>query len=67
MNKSVFAKFCKRHSYENDKNTPSLRRLLHYVIFIFPLATGIFLPIATFDSTEVKSKGFSFQTMERNG
>jgi len=49
------------HEHENDK--PWYRRILFYAIFVFPLVTGLCLPIATLDSTVVKSKGFSFQSL----
>lgn len=57
-------KHCCDHSHEHEKDKPLFWRWIHYGIFIFPLATGLFLPIATLDSTLVKSKGFSFQTIE---
>ncbi|WP_042348334.1 TIGR03943 family putative permease subunit [Bacillus massiliigorillae] len=53
---------CCDHTHEKEKSF--FRKMLHYGIFIFPLATGLFLPIATLDSTIVKSKGFSFQAID---
>ncbi|WP_019244317.1 MULTISPECIES: TIGR03943 family putative permease subunit [Bacillus] len=55
---------CSDHSHMNVNQKPLFYRFLHYGIFIFPLVTGLFLPVATLDSTIVKSKGFSFQTIE---
>jgi putative membrane protein len=36
------------------------KKLLIYPIFLFPVVTGLFLPIATLDSNIVKAKGFHF-------
>ncbi|MGM9923838.1 MAG: TIGR03943 family putative permease subunit [Bacillus sp. (in: firmicutes)] len=52
------------HTHEHEKDKPFFRRIFYYGIFIFPLVTGLFFPIATLDSTIVKSKGFSFQAID---
>ncbi|UQD51282.1 TIGR03943 family protein [Bacillus methanolicus] len=50
------------HDHENDK--PFFKRIFIYTIFSFPLISGLFFPIATLDSNIVKSKGFSFKSIE---
>ncbi|MUT65213.1 TIGR03943 family protein [Paenibacillus sp. NEAU-GSW1] len=40
------------------------KRAIGYLILIVPIATGIFLPVQTLDSSFVKAKGFSFPTFE---
>ncbi|EIJ81997.1 YcgQ [Bacillus methanolicus PB1] len=50
------------HDHENDK--PFFKRIFVYAIFSFPLISGLFFPVATLDSNIVKSKGFSFKSME---
>ncbi|WP_108672357.1 TIGR03943 family putative permease subunit [Peribacillus acanthi] len=52
------------HDQEHEDNKPLIQRIGIYVIFIFPLVTGFFFPIATLDSNIVKAKGFSFKGME---
>ncbi|CAM2861783.1 TIGR03943 family protein [Paenibacillus sediminis] len=51
------------HSHGHDHShgeSSKLKRLLGYVILIFPILTGIFLPVQTLDSSFVNAKGFSF-------
>jgi putative membrane protein len=36
------------------------KRSVGYLILLFPIATGIFLPVHTLDSSFVKAKGFTF-------
>lgn len=55
---------CCDGNHSHEKTKPFYQRCFIYGIFIFPLLTGFFLPIATLDSTIVKSKGFSFKAME---
>lgn len=42
------------------------KRVVGYLILAFPIATGIFLPVQTLDSSFVKAKGFSFPSMEES-
>lgn len=44
--------------------TSRLKRIAGYAIIAFPIATGVFLPVQTLDSSFVKAKGFSFPTLE---
>ena len=55
---------CCDGNHSHEKTKPFYQRWFIYGIFIFPLLTGFFLPIATLDSTIVKSKGFTFKAME---
>ncbi|MBB3108875.1 putative repeat protein (TIGR03943 family) [Paenibacillus phyllosphaerae] len=41
-----------------------MSRAFTYAILLFPVATGIFLPIQTLDSSFVKAKGFSFPEID---
>nr|WGD86907.1 DUF1980 domain-containing protein [Bacillus subtilis] len=52
------------HEHDHEQNKPFYQRYLIYVVFLFPLVSGIFFPIATLDSSIVKTKGFSFKAME---
>ncbi|WP_163100394.1 TIGR03943 family putative permease subunit [Peribacillus alkalitolerans] len=52
------------HDHEHEDRKPIYQRLGIYIIFIFPLISGFFFPIATLDSNIVKAKGFSFKGME---
>ncbi|WP_423410380.1 TIGR03943 family putative permease subunit [Heyndrickxia sp. MSNUG] len=54
------------HDHDHEQNKPWYKRIFIYTIFIFPLISGFFFPIATLDSTIVKSKGFSFKALETN-
>ncbi|WP_102692324.1 TIGR03943 family putative permease subunit [Rummeliibacillus pycnus] len=51
------------HDHEHEQDKPWWKRILLYALFAFPLVTGLGLPIATLDSTVVRSKGFSFQSI----
>ncbi|WP_397537947.1 TIGR03943 family putative permease subunit [Rummeliibacillus pycnus] len=51
------------HDHEHEQDKPWWKRILFYGLFAFPLITGLCLPIATLDSTVVRSKGFSFQSI----
>lgn len=57
---------CCDHDHDHEKNKPMYKRIAIYAIFVFPLISGIFFPIATLDSNIVKSKGFSFKALETN-
>lgn len=48
---------CEHHHGTNDKKW---KRILVSGIFIYPVITGIFFPVATLDSTTVMAKGFHF-------
>lgn len=45
-------------------STSKFKRTIGYLILIFPILTGIFLPVQTLDSSFVKAKGFSFPGMD---
>ncbi|WP_040948787.1 TIGR03943 family putative permease subunit [Gorillibacterium massiliense] len=47
------------HSHGNEKRW---QRVIVYVILLVPVATGLFFPVQTLDSSFVKAKGFSFPT-----
>lgn len=59
---------------ENDNHShahthadgPVWKKVLVYSILIFPLLTGILLPIATLDSNIVKAKGFHFAMIDND-
>lgn len=57
---------CCDHEHDHEKHKPWYKRLGIYAIFIFPLISGFFFPIATLDSNIVKSKGFTFKALENN-
>ncbi|SPU14634.1 YcgQ [Bacillus subtilis] len=44
------------HEHDHEQNKPFYQRYLIYVVFLFPLVSGIFFPIATLDSSIVKNK-----------
>ena len=46
------------------KEAKGFKKFLNGLVFIFPLFTGIFLPVATLDSTIVQAKGFHFPVSE---
>ncbi|KAA6448976.1 TIGR03943 family putative permease subunit [Bacillus atrophaeus] len=52
------------HDHDHEQHKPFYKRYFIYLVFLFPLVSGIFFPIATLDSTIVKAKGFSFKAME---
>ncbi|MFB6466326.1 TIGR03943 family protein [Cytobacillus sp. Hz8] len=53
------------HDHGHEKDKPLFQRWFIYFLFIFPLISGFFFPIATLDSTLVKSKGFTFKPMQQ--
>ncbi|MEH7444860.1 TIGR03943 family protein [Bacillus sp. JJ1122] len=57
---------CCDHDHDHEDNMSWYNRIFIYAIFIFPLISGFFFPIATLDSNIVKSKGFSFKALETN-
>ncbi len=52
------------HAHGHSHHESRLKRALTYSILIFPIATGIFLPVQTLDSSFVKAKGFSFPSLD---
>lgn len=54
------------HDHDHEDKKPFYKRSFFYAIFLLPLITGFFLPIATLDSNIVKAKGFSFKAIESN-
>jgi putative membrane protein len=53
---------CDHHNHYPKKSR--LKKIITYVIFLFPFVTGVFFPVATLDSTIVKAKGFHFPMMD---
>ncbi|MCF7619937.1 TIGR03943 family putative permease subunit [Bacillus sonorensis] len=53
------------HDHSHEKDQPFFKRMFIYFVFLFPLCTGLFLPVATLDSNIVKSKGFSFKAIKQ--
>ncbi|GGH87350.1 putative membrane protein [Pullulanibacillus pueri] len=53
------------HDHSKDENT-FLKKVMVYGLLLFPLVTGIFLPIATLDSNIVKAKGFHFAEIDND-
>ncbi|MBW5445473.1 TIGR03943 family protein [Cohnella sp. CFH 77786] len=49
------------HSHESPSRW---KRGLSYAILFVPILTGVFLPVATLDSSFVKAKGFSFPQID---
>ncbi|MGG5253392.1 TIGR03943 family putative permease subunit [Neobacillus sp. SM06] len=49
---------CCGHSHEHESKW--YQKLFLYPLFAFPIVSGLFLPIATLDSSIVKTKGFHF-------
>jgi putative membrane protein len=52
---------CCHHHHEN---TSEWKKILNYIVFIFPIASALLLPIATLDSELVKAKGFRIPGLE---
>ncbi|CRK83597.1 TIGR03943 family putative permease subunit [Neobacillus massiliamazoniensis] len=46
--------------HNHSKEDKWYKKLVVYPIFLFPIVSGLFFPIATLDSNIVKSKGFHF-------
>lgn len=53
-----------KHDHHDHVGRTKLSRALTYLILLFPIITGIFLPIQTLDSSFVKAKGFSFPQID---
>lgn len=51
------------HLVEAGKRT-KLKRAASFVLIILPAITGVFLPVATLDSSLVNAKGFQFPALE---
>jgi putative membrane protein len=54
---------CCNHDHHSEKQ-PIYKKVMLYTVFIFPLFTGFFLPVATLDSNIVKTKGFAFKAID---
>jgi putative membrane protein len=52
------------HHGHVHKKEKGIKRFLSAIVFIFPVFTGLFLPISTLDSTIVDAKGFHFPVSE---
>lgn len=52
------------HHGHVHKESKGFKKVLNGFVFLFPLFTGIFLPIASLDSTIVSAKGFHFPVSE---
>lgn len=53
------------HDHSSEDNT-WWKKLITYSLLIFPLLTGLFLPVATLDSHIVKAKGFHFAELDND-
>ncbi|QMV39865.1 TIGR03943 family putative permease subunit [Cohnella cholangitidis] len=51
------------HSHESSSKW---KRAIGYLILIFPIFTGLFMPVQTLDSSFVKAKGFSFPSAKES-
>lgn len=59
------------HTHHQDHghshgHTSKLKRTVSYIVLIFPIFTGIFVPAQTLDSSFVKAKGFSFPALKED-
>lgn len=50
------------HGHSHGESS-RLKRTLGYIVLIFPILTGLLLPVQTLDSSFVKAKGFSFPSL----
>jgi putative membrane protein len=55
---------CEEHHGHSHDEPSRLKRTLGYLVLLFPIVTGIFLPVQTLDSSFVKAKGFSFPGLD---
>ncbi|MBB6732395.1 TIGR03943 family putative permease subunit [Cohnella zeiphila] len=53
------------HGHSHGESS-RFKRYAGYLILLFPIFTGIFLPVQTLDSSFVTAKGFSFPTLEED-
>lgn len=53
------------HSGHSHIGRTKWRRGFTYIVLAVPIFTGIFLPVATLDSSFVKAKGFSFPELDQ--
>ncbi|GER65814.1 UPF0703 protein YcgQ [Weizmannia acidilactici] len=53
------------HLHEQDENT-WYKKVFTYGMILIPIVTGIFLPVATLNSTVVKAKGFHFSMIDND-
>lgn len=53
---------CCDHSHDDEQKW--YKKLYIYPIFIFPIISGLFFPVATLDSNIVRAKGFHFPIYE---
>lgn len=53
------------HDHSHEDNV-WWKKLITYGLLVFPLLTGLFLPIATLDSNIVKAKGFHFAELDND-
>jgi len=54
------------HGHSHGESSSRVKRYFGYLILLFPIFTGIFLPVQTLDSSFVTAKGFSFPTLEQD-
>ncbi|GEB77143.1 TIGR03943 family putative permease subunit [Sporolactobacillus inulinus] len=53
------------HDHSHENNT-WWKKTITYVLVIFPILTGLFLPVATLDSNIVRAKGFHFAEIDND-
>lgn len=53
------------HDHAHENNT-WWKKFITYALVVFPLITGLFLPIATLDSSIVRAKGFHFAEIDND-